>query len=438
MIFRYVLRLYDRYLTQSNILISLAFAPFSKSLLGSMHELIAVKSKARILKNVATFRSAALSPFVWLLFVVADLFLFVCLFVCLLFVCCLCVVCWLLVVCCCLFVVVCLLFVVVCWLVGWLVGSLVRWFVGCFLFFVSCFLFLISCLFVVLFSGVCFLSWCSTLTDDEREDIARMMKRQKYAINDKIIEQGDTSDTFYVIEIGEVQFSVTDPKTKTVKDVGTFFQNQFFGEASLLNNAPRRATATAIAETVCYTLSGKAIRSTFMDFSMRDANLMQLLVSIVKAYIACMLATETQASAAAATVGEVSDESLLTEREMLNAGLPQLDQALLAAIRSTHYMTVHDLEKNVDIIRIRSCKQFDKKTAVARGTATRKKKEEKKRKQQQQREEEERKRRKGIVKHKWVKIKTFTGSTSKFGGKWNSKKTHSGGGGWGTLLKHKS
>jgi CRP-like cAMP-binding protein len=325
-----------------------------------------------------------------------------------------------------LFVVSCFLFLVSCFL----------FLVSCFLFLVSCFLFV--CLFVVLFSGVCFLSWCSTLTDDEREDIARMMKRQKYAINDKIIEQGDTSDTFYVIEIGEVQFTVTDPKTKTVKDVGTFFQNQFFGEASLLNNAPRRATATAIAETVCYTLSGKAIRSTFMDFSMRDANLMQLLVSIVKAYIACMLATETQASAAAATVGEVSDESLLTEREMLNAGLPQLDQALLAAIRSTHYMTVHDLEKNVDIIRIRSCKQFDKKTAVARGTATRKKKEEKKRKQQQQREEEECKRRQGIVKHKWVKIKTFTGSTSKFGGKWNSKKTHSGGGGWGTLLKHKS
>ena len=208
----------------------------------------------------------------------------------------------------------------------------------------------------------------------------------------------------------------------------------------LILMSPSLTTATAIAETVCYTLSGKAIRSTFMDFSMRDANLMQLLVSIVKAYIACMLATETQAAAATTTtVGEVSDESLLTEREILNAGLPQLDQALLAAIRSTHYMTVHDLEKNVDIIRIRSCKQFDKKTAVARGTATRKKKEEKKRKQQQQREEEERKKRKGIVKHKWVKIKTFTGSTSKFGGKWNSKTTGDcGGGGWGTLLKHKS
>ena len=282
--------------------------------------------------------------------------------------------------------------------------------------------------------------FASTLSDAEREEIARLMKRQNYSINDTIIKQGDSGDIFFVIESGEVKFTAVDQETKVVKDIGTFFQNQFFGEGSLLTDAPRRATATAIAETVCYTLSGKAIRSTFMDFSMRDANLMQLLVSIVKAYIACMLATETQASAAAAaaTVGEVSDESLLTEREILNAGLPQLDQALLAAIRSTHYMTVHDLEKNVDIIRIRSCKQFDKKTAVARGTATRKKKEEKKRKQQQQREEEERKRRKGIVKHKWVKIKTFTGSTSKFGGKWNSKKTHSGGGGWGTLLKHKS
>ena len=104
-----------------------------------------------------------------------------------------------------------------------------------------------------------FLSWCSTLTDDERDDIARMMKRQKYAANEKIIEQGDTSDTFYVIEIGEVQFSVMDQKTKTVKDVGTFFQNQFFGEGSLLNNAPRRATATAITANATWETTAPAI-----------------------------------------------------------------------------------------------------------------------------------------------------------------------------------
>lgn len=113
------------------------------------------------------------------------------------------------------------------------------------------------------------------------------------------------------------------------------------------------------------------------------------------------------------------------------------DQALLAATRSTSHMTLDDVEKNVDMIRIRSCKHFDKKTAVERGTATRKKK-----------EEEERKKRKRIVKHKWVKMKTFTGTTSKFGGKGNSKKTnHSVSkwlgkvelfGGWGKLLKNKS
>ena len=43
----------------------------------------------------------------------------------------------------------------------------------------------------------------------------------------------------------------------------SFFQNQFFGEGSLLTDAPRRATATAIAETVCYTLSGKSFRLLF-------------------------------------------------------------------------------------------------------------------------------------------------------------------------------
>ena len=90
------------------------------------------------------------------------------------------------------------------------------------------------------------------------------------------------------------------------------------------------------------------------------------------------------------------------------------DQALLAATRSTSHMTLDDLEKNGDMIRIRSCKHFDKKTAVERGTATRKKK-----------EEEERKKRKRIGKHKWVKMKASTGSNKtnhsvqNGGGKWN-------------------
>ena len=112
--------------------------------------------------------------------------------------------------------------------------------------------------------------FASTLSDAEREEIARLMKRQNYSINDTIIKQGDSGDIFFVIESGEVKFTAVDQETKVVKDIGTFFQNQFFGEGSLLTDAPRRATATAIAETVCYTLSGKAFRLIFGDQLMKD------------------------------------------------------------------------------------------------------------------------------------------------------------------------
>lgn len=77
-------------------------------------------------------------------------------------------------------------------------------------------------------------------------------------------------DTFYVIESGEVKFTAVDSDTKVSSDIGTFFQNQFFGEGSLLTDAPRRATATAIADTVCYTLSGRAFRLIFGDQLMKD------------------------------------------------------------------------------------------------------------------------------------------------------------------------
>ena len=48
-------------------------------------------------------------------------------------------------------------------------------------------------------------------------------------------------------------------------DIGTCFQNEFFGEGSLLTAKPRRATATAhgLSETVCYTMSGRSFRLIF-------------------------------------------------------------------------------------------------------------------------------------------------------------------------------
>ena len=62
-----------------------------------------------------------------------------------------------------------------------------------------------------------------------------------------------------------VRFTYVDGTGSAPVDIGTCFQNEFFGESSLLTAKPRRATATAngIGETVCYTISGRSFRLIF-------------------------------------------------------------------------------------------------------------------------------------------------------------------------------
>jgi CRP-like cAMP-binding protein/tRNA A-37 threonylcarbamoyl transferase component Bud32 len=110
----------------------------------------------------------------------------------------------------------------------------------------------------------------SGLTDAEREEVARVMKRRVYAPGDAIITQGDPGDEFFVIESGEVAFTRVPEGGGAVEDIGRFFQNQFFGEGSLLTSDVRRATATAAGTgessgAVCYSLSGAAFRMIFGD-----------------------------------------------------------------------------------------------------------------------------------------------------------------------------
>ena len=108
------------------------------------------------------------------------------------------------------------------------------------------------------------------LSDAEREEIARLMKRRSYNVGDEIIRQGETGDEFYVIESGEVKFTTIKNEGAAPEDIGTCFQNEFFGEGSLLTENPRRATATANTEAVCYSLSGRSFRLIFGDKLVKD------------------------------------------------------------------------------------------------------------------------------------------------------------------------
>jgi CRP-like cAMP-binding protein len=71
-------------------------------------------------------------------------------------------------------------------------------------------------------------------------------------------------DDFYIIDNGEVEFYRVEDGENTPKSIGRFFQNQWFGEGSLTQPAPRRASAVAQTDTVvCFSLSGAEYRALF-------------------------------------------------------------------------------------------------------------------------------------------------------------------------------
>ena len=114
----------------------------------------------------------------------------------------------------------------------------------------------------------------STTTESQREKIASLMEKKHYKLGEQIIKQGEPGDEFFIIADGEVKFtrvqenmdalSEAESLNGKVEDIGTLFAHQFFGEGSLLDLKPRRATATASQEdTTCYVLSGSKFRELF-------------------------------------------------------------------------------------------------------------------------------------------------------------------------------
>lgn len=83
----------------------------------------------------------------------------------------------------------------------------------------------------------------ASLTDSERRQLIDAMVMETVLSTTIIIQQGEVGDYFYVVEDGEVSFSVDG------KYVGACARGGSFGELALLYNCPR--AATCIANTDC-------------------------------------------------------------------------------------------------------------------------------------------------------------------------------------------
>lgn len=88
-----------------------------------------------------------------------------------------------------------------------------------------------------------------------------------YSANEKIIKQGEAGDKFYLIKSGKV--SITQSTFTSSKQLATLAAGGYFGELALQSNEPRKATVTAMAPTVCWTMD----RGTFTSLlgNMKEA-----------------------------------------------------------------------------------------------------------------------------------------------------------------------
>ena len=93
----------------------------------------------------------------------------------------------------------------------------------------------------------------SNLSFIEMSDLIEGMEKYHYKIGDKIIQQNEKGDAFYIIYKGKVKAEVKKGWFNVV-DVGQLGPEQFFGEMALLTDEPRSATVIAIEETDCFVL----------------------------------------------------------------------------------------------------------------------------------------------------------------------------------------
>jgi CRP/FNR family cyclic AMP-dependent transcriptional regulator len=81
----------------------------------------------------------------------------------------------------------------------------------------------------------------SVLADEELDAISRLAVTRNYPKNSIIINEGDHTDSLYVILSGKVKIFLTDDQQKEVI-VAIQREGDYFGELALLDEAPRSAS----------------------------------------------------------------------------------------------------------------------------------------------------------------------------------------------------
>jgi small-conductance mechanosensitive channel/CRP-like cAMP-binding protein len=90
------------------------------------------------------------------------------------------------------------------------------------------------------------------LTDDELRSAAGAFRHLHYAAGERIIQEGDGADSFFVIDRGEAE--VLKAVAGVDRPVAHLAEGQFFGEMALLTGERRAATVVAVSDVDLFTL----------------------------------------------------------------------------------------------------------------------------------------------------------------------------------------
>jgi uncharacterized membrane protein len=103
-----------------------------------------------------------------------------------------------------------------------------------------------------------------SLDPDDLQRLAARLEEQTLEKNSVVFRMGDEGATLFIIQRGAVEISSGEGKHAVT--LATLGPGQFFGELSLLDGAPRSATATATKATLLLALD----RDDFVEFIKKD------------------------------------------------------------------------------------------------------------------------------------------------------------------------
>src|SRR5215475_8327544 len=99
-----------------------------------------------------------------------------------------------------------------------------------------------------------------SLDEDDLRALAHKLREVRVDAGERVFAQGDEGDAMYVIEDGAIDIIAASGKQKVT--LASLFKQQYFGELSLLDGAPRSATAVASRPTQLLALD----RDDFVEF----------------------------------------------------------------------------------------------------------------------------------------------------------------------------